>query len=138
MELKEIILQLEELKGIKFGSFKLKNGLMSPVYFDLRVIVSKPKLMKGISNILWKQFEGHGKTDLLCGVPYTALPLATIISVDSDLPMLIRRKEVKQYGTKKLIEGDFHKGQNCLIIEVRKIVYFQGETLKFLAKMVNF
>ena len=125
MELKQIILDLESLNGIKFGSFELKNGITSPIYFDLRVIISKPKLLREIARILWKRVvETIDKPDLLCCVPYTALPLATLISNETDIPMLIRRKEVKNYGTKKIIEGSFENGNHCLIIEVLKVKYF--------------
>ena len=59
------------------------------------------------------------KSDLICGVPYAALPLATLVSVDSNKPMVMCRKEPKSYGTAKILEGKFEKGQKCLIIEVR-------------------
>lgn len=53
----------------------------------------------------------------LCGVPYTALPIATVVSIDTNLPMLIRRKEQKTYGTKQLIDGKYSCGDNVIVIE---------------------
>lgn len=45
------------------------------------------------------------------------MPIATVVSVDTNLPMLIRRKEPKTYGTKKLIDGEYSCGDNVIVIE---------------------
>ncbi|XP_076650060.1 rudimentary-like [Halictus rubicundus] len=116
-ELKELAVALFEIDALKFGDFVTKVGLKTPVYFDLRVIISYPKIMARLAKALWTFSEGCTNISQICGVPYTALPLATLISVDSNIPMLIKRKEAKAYGTMKMIEGYFEEEDNCVIIE---------------------
>lgn len=116
-ELKQLAIKLFDVGAFKFGEFVTKVGLKTPIYFDLRVLVSHPKIMTRLAKMLLPFVEECPNVAQICGVPYTALPLATLISIDSNVPMLIKRKEIKTYGTKKIIEGNFKPGDNCVIIE---------------------
>jgi uridine monophosphate synthetase len=71
-------------------------------------------LQETVANLMGDAVK-HIEADHVCGVPYTALPIATLMSVKQRKPMIIRRKEAKSYGTGNILEGTFTAGQSCLI-----------------------
>lgn len=110
------IIELYQKNLIKFGDFTLKSGKKSGIYFDLRTIISYPKLLDKMIDLFWEKIKDLD-FDLICGVAYGAIPIASGICLKYGKPMLIKRKEKKDYGTKKLVEGEYAKGQKCLLID---------------------
>ncbi len=108
--------KLFELGAIKFGNFTLKSGIKSPIYIDLRVAISDPDALKLLAESIYQKVKNE-KIDLVCGVPYAAVPFATTFSLIQKIPLIMPRKEAKNYGTKNNIEGIFSHGQKCLLIE---------------------
>ncbi len=113
---KDLILQLYQIGAVKTGEFKLKSGQISPIYFDLRVIISYPKVLQAVADSLAALAKDTGY-DFICGVPYTAMPIATAISLKTSKPLVMVRKESKDHGTKKMVEGVFQSGDHCIVIE---------------------
>lgn len=113
---KEIALALHKIGAVKFGEFTLKSGIKSPIYIDLRLLISYPDVLKMISKAMIELAENL-QFNVIAGIPYTALPIATAISIEKNWPMVYARKEVKDYGTKKKIEGVYQEGQTALIID---------------------
>ena len=101
---------------IKFGEFTLKSGLKSPIYIDLRQIITYPKLLEQIGQA-YLPLLNELKFERLAGLPYAAIPIATAISLAGNYPMIYPRKEAKAYGTKAEIEGEYHAGETAVIID---------------------
>lgn len=114
---KQLVTRLHDIGAIKFGSFTLKSGLVSPFYIDLRPIVSYPDILKQLSQLLSEDLKNIDEFDYICGVPYSGLSFASAISVADNVPMLVKRKERKKYGTKRLVEGSQKPGDKIVLIE---------------------
>jgi uridine monophosphate synthetase len=111
-----LCLRLAEIGAIKFGLFTLKSGLKSPIYIDLRVLVSFPTTLNEVALAL-KELALPLSFDRLAGIPYSGLTLAVALSLVSNKPLIYSRKETKDYGTKKKIEGLFNEGETVLVVD---------------------
>jgi uridine monophosphate synthetase len=115
---KELALDLYEIGALKFGKFTFKSGIVSPMYMDLRLFISHPKIMKKVAKLYVEQLKSL-QYDRLAGVAYAALPIAGAISLELERPWIFMRKEAlkKAYGLEKSLEGEYAKGETVVMIE---------------------
>lgn len=114
--LSQLAQDLVDSQCVRFGQFKLKSGIMSPIYLDLRRLVTHPQILRRVAQAyarLLKTLE----FDRLAGIPYAALPIATAIALEIDRPLIYPRREAKDYGTKATIEGDYQAGETIVVID---------------------
>ncbi len=101
---------------VKFGDFILKSGERSPVYIDLRLLISFPELFQQVAELYLDKIR-RLSFDRLAGIPYGGLPIVTAVGLLGGYPFIYPRKEKKSHGTAKLIEGVFRKGEKILLID---------------------
>jgi uridine monophosphate synthetase len=80
------------------------------------MLVSFPRLLEQVGKS-YLPILNRLTFDRLAGLPYAALPIATVISLQGGWPLVYPRKEVKTYGTKAEIEGIYKKDDRVVVID---------------------
>ncbi len=113
---REVARVLFESQCVRFGSFTLKSGKESPVYVDLRRLVTFPRALGFVADVL----AGRLATlafDRIAALPYAALPIGTAVSLRTSRPMIYPRGQAKTYGAKASIEGLFEAGERVVVLD---------------------
>ena len=121
MELvKEFATFLFEKKIIRFGDFTLASGNKSPYYIDLRLVPSYPheyrKMIKGLQNLIAEDI-GFVNFHSLVSVPTGGLMVAASLATEIVKPLIYVRKQAKEHGTGKAVEGVTCQDMKLLMIE---------------------
>ncbi|MDE2579432.1 MAG: orotate phosphoribosyltransferase [Hyphomicrobiales bacterium] len=114
---------LLEVKAVLFNPdkpFIFTSGWASPVYTDMRKIISYPRLRKRILDFAVTTIEreiGYESLDVIAGGETAGIPFAAWMADRFALPMQYIRKKPKGFGRNAQIEGDLHEGGRALLVE---------------------
>jgi len=114
--MENIIKSLYDIGAVQFGEFRLKSGLQSPIYIDLRLLPSYPRLLREVAAAL-ARVAVTLPFQRIAGIPYAGLPIGVALSLEMDRPLIYPRKEVKEHGTRKAIEGEYKSGETVLVVD---------------------
>ncbi len=128
MHHESLAIGLFEAGCLQFGRFRLKSGMISPIYLDLRLLVSDPaalwqtagalaEIICGLPGPDGQPTEPKLTFDRIAAIPYAAIPIGVALSLTIDRPMIYPRKEIKTYGTARPIEGRFFEGEKVLVVD---------------------
>ena len=103
--------------AVRFGEFTLTSGQKSRYYVDVKAASTDPTTLWLLARALADSARRHGPFDAVAGMELGAVPLATAVSLESGLPLLIVRKAGRTHGTAKRIEGRDPTGLRVFVVE---------------------
>lgn len=106
--------RLVECGAVRFGEFTLTSGRTSPYYVDVKAAATRPAVLRELAAALAPHAAGHRR---LAGTELGAVPLLVAVSLATDLPYAILRKEGRSHGTGREIEGALEAGDRVLLVE---------------------
>ncbi|MBR7123294.1 MAG: orotate phosphoribosyltransferase [Candidatus Methanomethylophilaceae archaeon] len=104
--------------ALQFGEFTLASGAKSSYYIDIKKASTNPEVLRLIAKLMAENLRNSGlKVDRIAGVVLGSVPLAAALALETGIPYVMIRKEKKDHGTGKLIEGDLNIGDKVLVVE---------------------
>ena len=114
----ELTAALRDCGALQFGDFTLASGAKSEYYIDIKKASTNPKVLYMISLEMAQKMQDESiRPDRIAGVVLGSVPLAAALSLATGIPYVMVRKEKKDHGTGKLIEGDLNPGDKVLVVE---------------------
>lgn len=116
LQKQELISALKACGAIRYGDFTLASGKKSKYYIDIKKASTDPKTLKLIARqaaVKVKEMD----VNIVAGVELGGVPLATAVSMETELPLLIVRKAIKEYGTKSRFVGDIKPEDRIVMLE---------------------
>ena len=114
---------LWEIGAVHFNAeqpYKLSSGMMSPVYIDMRKLISYPRIRSAVMDFAAAKIvadAGFEKFDCVAGGETAGIPFAAFLAERLGLPMIYCRKKPKGHGRNAQIEGHMPEGARVLVIE---------------------
>jgi orotate phosphoribosyltransferase len=106
---------------LKFGTFRIKSGALSPYYIDLASLLSSPKGLRSIVEVASREIRritNFDKVDKLASIELKGALILPSIACQLNLPCLVVRKEEKAYGvTGRIVGGEVVKGEHILFFD---------------------
>jgi orotate phosphoribosyltransferase len=111
---------LNRIGALKFGSFKLTSGKISPYYLDLRIVPSFPDAFRRICDIyieLIKNEIGEEGFDRIAGIPTAGLSFGSIAAYNLEKAFVYVRTSEREHGRGRRVEGILLPGDRVLLID---------------------
>lgn len=113
---KDLIKALKDCGAIQIGDFILSSGKKSNYYVDIKKASTRPDTLKLIGKKASEIIKSID-VDNVGGVELGGVPITTVVSLESGLPMIIIRKSSKEYGTGGRLVGQLEKGERVILLE---------------------
>jgi orotate phosphoribosyltransferase len=125
-----LIQRLHYASAVK-GQFVLRSGAKVSDYFDKYQFESDPTLLRRLAKLMAGLVDED--TEILAGLELGGIPLATAMSLESGLPTVFVRKQAKEYGTCRAVEGPSVAAKSVVVVE--DVVTTGGQVIDSVQKL---